>query len=377
MRVDTVDRILSLQQAPSWVVLYCTVEVDIDGIIGRFRERWGEIPLVGCSSFHGVFTPSGFARGAFALVGEAEDQVEMVVEAGETERDVFDEVQFGARALSKAMPRPDVLLLHATPGAEETVIKAIDPVFSSTVPIFGGSAADDDLSGRWRVFDIHGAHANGYVLAGFRSKKKVYGELLGGYLATRHAGVVTRARGRLVEEIDGRPAAEVYNEWSNGSIREALGKRAPILGETSLYPVGRIIKKVLGVPIHLLSHPAFVSGPENGLEMFSEFSEGEELFLMRGSEEALVKRTSMVVRQALTPRAQTSRPLSGGILIYCGGCVGAIESRIDAVVEEFRVSVQEAPFIGVATFGEQGWARGTDGNRHGNLMCDVVLFDSV
>lgn len=40
---------------------------------------------------------------------------------------------------------PSLVLLHATPGIEETLIESIDNKFGSQVPIIGGSAADNYL----------------------------------------------------------------------------------------------------------------------------------------------------------------------------------------------------------------------------------------
>jgi hypothetical protein len=42
-------------------------------------------------------------------------------------------------------------LLHATPGYEEIIIEGIEEIIKSQIPIYGGSAADNDISGKWFV----------------------------------------------------------------------------------------------------------------------------------------------------------------------------------------------------------------------------------
>ncbi|MGC8870227.1 MAG: hypothetical protein ACP5PT_03950, partial [Brevinematia bacterium] len=67
--------------------------------------------------------------------------------------------------------------------------------------------------------------------------------------------------------------------------------------------------------------------------------------------------------------------LKGAIFIYCGGCVGAIIDEVNNVVEQYRFALSEAPFVGAATFGEQGcFIIREKENRHGNLMANSILF---
>jgi len=96
--------------------------------------------------------------------------------------------------------------------------------------------------------------------------------------------------------------------------------------------------------------------------------------MMGGSEASLLERTEQVVARALGSARRAS--LRGGILVYCGGCVMAIGERTHAVGELYRKAIGGAPFLGAATFGEIGCFTGPSPvNRHGNLMCDTILFE--
>jgi hypothetical protein len=268
---------------------------------------------------------------------------------------------------------PSCLLLHATPGFEERLLEGIEEAFTgSPPPVYGGSAADDEMKGDWRVFLDSKIVTEGFLLVGFSSPRRVLGAFVSGYTPTNTTGTVTATTGRVVNTINGRPAAEVYNTWTNGSIRNQLDGGA-VLHETVLKPLGRMVDKVGSVPRYLLSHPHQVM-PGGGLLFFSEMKVGDELILMLGSESALVERTSQATARAFGPVKSDTR-LLGGILTYCGGCVSVLGDRANDAAASFQQQIGEAPFVGASTFGEVGCFSGTRTNRHGNLMCDTVLFE--
>lgn len=98
---------------------------------------------------------------------------------------------------------------------------------------------------------------------------------------------------------------------------------------------------------------------------------------MSGYKSALIERARQVVERALGIDKNKVIP-KGAILIYCGGCVGAIMDDIQQVVEQYKITLGEVPFIGAATFGEQGCfilRENQKSNKHGNLMADNIIFE--
>lgn len=363
------DLSASIPTRARWALVYATSDAASVALAASARSRADVV--LGCTSSGGVFTPRGFERGAFALLGEEGDpSVEVVgrscnaVSARRVARDA-------AQQLAKRVGRkPDALLLHATPGFEERLIEGVDDAFEGAAPpMYGGSAADDDLSGQWRV--LHGAtiEREGFVLASLTSEAPVYGSFVSGYVPGRQRGVVTRASGRVVHEIDGRRAAEVYDEWRGG----ALGRAARVvLADTTLHPLGRVIDRVGNLSRHLLSHPHEVRA-DGSLSFFTDIATGDELVMMIGSQGSLMDRTEQAVSRALG--SARGRALRGGVLVYCGGCVMAIGDATRDVSALYGRAIGGAPFVGAATFGEIGCFTGpTPANRHGNLMCDTLLF---
>ncbi|MBO6940355.1 MAG: FIST C-terminal domain-containing protein [Deltaproteobacteria bacterium] len=366
MRVVSLDA--PIPASARWALAYATVDA-----ISKVRAAAdGSIPLFGCTSFQGVFTPDGFPRGAHALIGEEGDPVADAVSVQVGAIGARSRAADAARALREKLGTIDALLLHATPGFEERILEGIADAFDGSPPqAYGGSAADDDISGKWRVFHGPDAIGEGFVLAGFRSDAPVHGSFVAGYNPGRRKGKVTAAAGRVVRAIDGRPAAEVYDEWLGGKLGEQRKTGGVVLGETTLHPLGRAVGTIGRMTRYLLSHPHRVER-DGSMALFTDVAVGDELVLMVGSRDALFERTDRVAGRA----SRGAGEVRGGVLIYCGGCVGVTAERTAEVSQRFGSRIDGAPFVGAATFGEVGCFDRREGvNRHGNLMADAILFE--
>jgi hypothetical protein len=190
-----------------------------------------------------------------------------------------------------------------------------------------------------------------------------------GYAPTGDSGVVTRVEGRRLFEIDGRPAAEVYRSWTSEALPPPGAVPLSILGPATLWPLGRIMRDVSGVPFHLLAHPA-VMQPDGSIDLFADLTEGDRLWQMAGSADSLVARAGRVAAQA---RDELRDPIAGALVVYCGGCMLAVRERMAEVRAGVNAALGGAPWLGVFTFGEQGAALGSLA-EHGNLMISCTSF---
>jgi hypothetical protein len=357
---------------PTWMLMYAVQDAPLAEMMGLVRKTYPSVPVFGATSYKGVFTPNGFERGAAFLAGEANDETAMAVSLWETGAALAaDRARRACQDIERELGRrPDMLLLHATPGFEERLLEGIASVFGGDLPVYGGSAADDEIAGRWRVFANGIVHKEGFVLAGIAAPSPPSGGFLGGYIPTQHTGTVTRVEGRVIQEIDGRPAAVVYNEWTGGLIEEEIDG-GNVLFKTNLRPIGRSIGMSMAMPSRLLSHPHEVVAPDQSLAFFTEFAVGDQLTLMMSTRDPLVTRVRRAAQRARGSRVRKHR---AGLLVYCGGCLGILLDQASRISAEFRSELGDAPFIGIATFGEQGSFFDKGASRHGNLMCSALLF---
>ena len=269
---------------------------------------------------------------------------------------------------------PELIWLSCTPGAEEEVVEGIETVVGPDVPIIGGSAADNDVSGGWFVYDREAKCTSGVVVTVMFPSGPVSFAYHNGYAPTDKVGTVTRVEGRRVLEIDNRPAFDVYREWTNTKvdIDPSGAAMQSILSESTLYPFGRKVSDIGGVSSYLLAHPA-AAGQDGALDLFATVHEGEVLTQMTGTESGLIERAGRVATLARSAGHNEKSAVAGALMVYCGGCMLSVRQRLGEVVTGVSDALDGAPFLGTFTFGEQGKIMGA-GNRHGNLMISCIIF---
>ena len=277
------------------------------------------------------------------------------------------------RAAGRSGEVPDLVWLSSTPGNEEAVLERLAERLGEHVPVIGGSAADNDVEGDWAVFDQSGeALSNGLVLSVLFSSTGIAFAYHSGFEPADASWRVTAAKGRTLYELDGTPASHAYNLASSGVVDEAQGCGEALLRHSTFNPLGRIDSNIGNVPMYLLSHPASV-GEGGSINLFSEVAIGDELTLMKSTPGALLSRPSMVAESALSANGWSVDQVAGGLIIFCGGCMLAVEDSLAEIKLNLARALPGIPFLVTFTFGEQG--RFLNGkNRHGNLMISAILF---
>ena len=385
LRADTADAageavvqlIADLGSAPDFMVVYATEHHADFSLVDRLRQAIPDVILIGGTSCGGVMTQRGFHSGpdgAIGLFGVSDPEGSYGVGAEPLGEDAF---LAGARAITKALmsagrdfETPVLVWCCQPPGREESVIEGIQSVLGPSVPIIGGSAADEAIAGAWRQFTGDGVLEDFAVVAALFPTIAHGAAFQSGYAPTKHAGVVTRASERRVIEIDGKPAAEVYSRWTDGDVPAAAA--GMILARSTPTPLGRVAGELNSVPMFVLSHPSVI-GPGGDLSLFTDIAEGDQVHLMRGSPESLVKRAGLVVNDARANGGWQAGQTAGGLVIYCGGCMLHVRESMDEVADQITAAMDGAPFLGAFTFGEQGSIIDSC-NRHGNLMISALTF---
>lgn len=372
----TPDEILAQIQdaAPArFVSIHCNCESSVSALQDAFTGA----AFHGSTSCLGAMTERGAAEDC-AVFALSEDNGDFGTAMRPFGGNAFAAAQAATQAALQDADRlgeaPELIWVSTTPGVEEEVLDGIQSVTGADVPIIGGSAADNTVSGNWFVFDRHGTEAEGVIVSVLFPHSKISFAYQYGYAPTEHQGVVTKCDGRTVHEIDGRPAFDVYSEWTGGAVAAAPGPDEPeaILSQSTLSPLGREISKVGQVPYYLLAHPAAVHAT-GAMDMFATVSEGEELTCMTGTVGGLTERAGRVTDLAMAAGKIPASEVKGALMIYCGGCMLTVREHLADVVSGVNTALQGAPFLGAFTFGEQGAVLGA-GNRHGNLMISCIVF---
>ena len=354
-----------------------SVTHDLGAVATALQAALPGVPFIGVTSCQGLGTDRGLAPagpGLSALWLLGDDVQFQVVSTRRPE--VTGSGATLVAGLSPLRSGTRFALFHATPGNEERLLAEVVPALGPGVPLIGGTAADDDLSGKWGVFASGGFSASsGAVMAVVDWPGRVAASMQSTAMVTPQRGLVTRAAGRTLFEIDGKPAAQVYNRWIGGGLARQLRDGGNILNDTTLQPLG-VHRVERGIGSYVLIHPEAMVAETGAMTTFKEVNVGEELWLMKASRAGFIGRPASVVERLMIDTRLPASQVLGAYLVYCAGCRLTVNEGTSLMLAGFRGAVGHVPFTTAYFFGEQGCSVPNGPAEHGNLMTGALLLGS-
>lgn len=355
------------------VFAYMSCDYKIKDVIKGIKEVYS-CPVIGNTSFTGVIMPEGYVGGDEPFVGiMVLSDPSMVVGVGFADRKAYQSARDAGEAATKAarvmtkMPyndEPDLMYMTASPTEEEFFLKGANRVVGR-VPLFGGSAADNTISGNWSLYLDNKVTGEGVAVALIYMKNGFVNEFTGAYRETKDMGIITKVEGtRQLVSIDGVPAVKKYAQWRGRKPSEFMG--AKLLSETITSPLG--VKDRLGDLI-AIRHP--MNGNDDySMNIGANLAEGTTVIRMEATVDELISSVGKTLKKL---NSRCKKPVVAYHLVHCGGRRAGIDNRINEVYKEIKKNVNGVPFIMEFTFGEYGYVE--DGNNTtGGLMLSFTAF---
>lgn len=361
--------------APGIAILGTTVGFNIHAVVARLRERLPGVPLHGLTSSIGLLGSQGILKGpngALGLLLLGGEGISFAVGSSRIDGDPRANGRRAAEQLRDRLPdTPKLLLFNASPGVEEGLLAGVAEVFPG-VPTFGGSAADDSLSGDWKVVTDDAVRSDALSLAGVCGSLRCGGALLAPYTASDDSVLVTEADERSLLTLDGQPAALKLREWLGESIATQVESGGTILPQSALSPLGLRIDTGRGMH-YLTIHPAQIDASTGAVSVFARVNNRQRLYRMQSDPERLTGSVALLLQRALEQAELEDHEVRASLLIYCAGCAAAVGDELHGALREHLSVLGDTPVLGLCTFGEQGPA-GNAGNIHANLSLAMVVF---
>jgi hypothetical protein len=365
---------------PALVIVYASVGLDLPELLAGVRGVTGETALVGASS-SGQFHDGGLSvgDGVSVLAMTAGNYSFGIASSTGLAADAFAVGAAVARAARDAVgpqrPEHSAILLFsdgAYPGDPQSLLSGVYRVAGAAVPVVGGSASDGGRSTHHEhrgtfVFHDDAVLSDGAVAVWIGSPRPLTVACAHGWRSGGLPLLVTAVEGRVVSEIGGRPAAEVFRE--NVGL-DAPGRETahPETGATHAFGLvepdgtevirGASIDAVgvlrTWVPLALYSAVRVVSGTPEDLLLAGE----------------------QVVEAALAglSRAQPGTATGAGVLLAFG-CAARMEilgERRDEEAKRMQATAGEVPTFGFYTCGE--FARTTNVAGYHNAAITAVAL---
>ncbi len=356
--------------------LFTSVNSDVKRVTKGVKSAT-TAPVIGCTSSGGIIVPDGIisSETGFAGVLSLNDS-DMIIgvachEAGRDARAIGRKVAIEAVENAKTTRAPAYFYMVASPKEEEDYLMGIQDVIGR-VPMFGGSAADDDVSGNWKIICNDKVFSDGVAVAFFYTDNEIVTSYTGAYKETDNVGLITEVKdNRTLVSIDGVSALKKYAHWTNVSPNSLKGENLLVASITK--PLG--VKDPLG-NLTVIRHPMFGNDmgtrttADDTITLGNKVVEGTAILQLEATVDELISSTGATLKDV---RKRLYTNPAAYVLIHCGGRKLGIGDRLNEVHKQLVKEAKGVPFITAFTFGEYGYDEHS-ANICGGLMLSFTAF---
>lgn len=350
------------QDRPSLVVYFVPASLDQARVQRAFAAKLGSTPFVGGSSLH-MTVPfltmrhnignEGFCDGlcAFSISSSkvvAEVDIVKDIAQGNAAAEVTATLERLAARMGVALDGPDIhryfllILCDGPSGHADAILDALFMAAPELQIIGGGTAGTFSLAtGLARSGFVHtaaGCHFRGAALALVRSDIPFVTKMVTSYRPTDTQFEVTKAAGKVVSELNGKPAAKEY--------ARALGVSAWKLGSSRVPNFRLFLRNPVGLVVDGQPYLRGISARSgNDLRVVvGDVAPGQLLRLMEPGD--LVEETRKVISKTKSELGE----VSGALLFSCA--YRELEADITGSQGRLFEALKIGPMAGLLSYGE-------------------------
>ncbi len=366
-------KMANVVENPQVGLFFTSCVQDQNELMKGAKSVLGDVPIIGCTSSAALCTQDGYLNketgysGMMLFGGDVEVVVSGSKKTNETPREI------GARIAKEAVSKrtgddkePDFFFMSASPANEEEYLKGIQDVIGN-IPVFGGSAADNTVEGKWSLLNDGECFADGCVIAIFYTDHKMANLYTGAYHETTNAGIITKIAGsRTLVEIDNEPALKKYAEWTNQKVEDLMGGN--LLTATICAPLG--VKDPIG-KVTAVRHP--MNGNDDlSMNIGADLAVNTAVVQLSNTPEGILKANEETIVKLNELMQET---VESYFLVHCGGRrLGLALANIeDKIYPEVKKAIPNKEFLMVFTFGEYGQGDHSS-NTVGGLSLSYTAF---
>lgn len=332
-------------------LLFTSCVMDQKGIIEGIKSV-SNAPVIGCTSSAAICTHDGYLNaetgysGMMSFGGDLDVAVAGSAKTDESAREI------GRRIAKEAMAklgykRPNYFFMTASPKEEEEYMKGIQDIVGN-IPVFGGSAADNTVEGKWSIICDSEVFADGCAIALFHTDAMMKNLYSGQYEETDNVGIITKvANNRTLVTIDNVPAVQKYCEWTGKDVNNVMGNN--LLVETIFNPLG--VKDPIG-SVTAIRHPMFAND-DLSMNIGANLAVNTAVIRMHLEPEAMVEANPKAIREL---NSLMTGEIQSYFLVHCGGRrLGlALQNKEEEIYPAVKEVTGDKEFLMVFTFGEYG-----------------------
>jgi methyl-accepting chemotaxis protein len=335
-------------------VVFASSAYDYKAVVKGVREVTNSAPLIGCSTA-GEFTEEKVEKESVACAVISTDTHKFFPGMGKGLKE--DELKALKDASSKFPSSVEgypylsaVLLVDGLAGkGEESVLAALDAL-GPNVKFSGGAAGDDLKFKQTTVFANDEVASNAASLTLVASRTPVAIGVKHGHSPISPPLTITKAEGNVVYEIDGKPAFEVWREYTRENAKtigidvDKMSQAEAVQTFFTRYEAGLLTGTEY--KIRWLGGTTTTDGP---ITFPCTMSEGMVVRVMESPKQAQISSAKKAAEFAL--QAAKGAKLAGAIVFDCVCRAVILGDDFSKAVNEIK-NVLKVPLVGFETYGE-------------------------
>ena len=348
---------------PKLAVVFASCDYALDSLLRGIREELGDVPLIGCSTA-GEIAAAGPGDASVVVAALGGDGLSVATGRGrETSIRLRSAGEDAAGCIAGVDGRHRALLMltDGLSGDQQEIVRGAYSVVGAGVPLVGGCAGDGLQMRKTFQFYDDEVLSDSVVAAAIASDAPLGIGVRHGWRRVGEPMLVTKSQDNRVEEIDGRPALDVYCERLQVP-EEARTDAAEFTAFSSTHPLGLASRGEE-------QHVRFISGAdfeERALICIAEVPPGGLVWTMEGDAASVLEATDGACDDAL---ASLEGHLPVGLLAFdCIARRGVLGEGIKDEIARIAQKGGEAPVAGFYTYGEIARTRGISGFHNQTLV---------
>lgn len=346
--IEACKQAMSFVVNPKLIIVFSSVKQEQEEVLAGVREISREVPLIGCSSA-GEITSAGVFEGSVVVMALESDDLKFFQSSGGSVKDGAREAgnRFAENIKNQflAQSTKAIILTDVLAGNGSDAVRGIQDVLGKDFFIVGGASGDDFL------FKETYQYYNGKVLVssligvGISGSGAVSVGVRHGWIQIGIPMKVTKSKGAILEELDGKPAARIYEDYFGKKAEEL--KAEPLARLAITYPLGMGVE---GSDELLIRDPITVDA-SGAITCAAEIPEGSEIRLMIGSKEEAIKAAEDA---AIQVKEQLGGKKAKAVILF--DCIARKKlfgrDAYDEIKAIKKILGEDVPLIGFYTYGE-------------------------
>jgi hypothetical protein len=334
-----------LKRAPDACWLFCAPLNGTEDLIKGICEGLGSDRIIGCTT-SGEISSRGLSINSAVLGGIVTDRIDFEIVAVQNLGE--DSVSAGrklAESFSSA-PRYVQIFSDGLTGNGCAILKGIADVLGNQLPVTGGAAGDNGEFRRTLQFSHGKIHNDALCGIAFHGDFRLGTGVCSGWAPIGLAKQVTKARGKVVYELNGEPALNVFERF--------LGQHAEKLPAIGVeYPLGFTMpsQNTSRTDLYILRATMSVDRKERSITFAGEIPEGAMVNLTCGDKPSILEAADTAAREAKSAIGDAIPEI-----IFCYSCMArkiVLGGRTKEEIARIQTGIgDKVPMIGFYSYGE-------------------------